>query len=116
MRDQRIFLKIKLKSLAAEARIIKHQEKKSKYWNFQLYHHRITVVRREARHTHLAYAFLRGRSYSQIEEKCHTPPDWEQVRRMVTRYGVRWNADEPREQFQDRLTEQSERFDKWNLT
>lgn len=74
-------LKVKIKSLAAETRIIRAEERKSLgrgramdaayypddkkkcYATYEkLRHHRIEVVRREARATHLAYAFIRGKS------------------------------------------------------
>lgn len=68
-------LKIKLKHLAAEARIIRHEARQvhgMERWN--LNHHRTTVVRDEARATLLAYGFLRGREYSQLEGKRNN--DW----------------------------------------
>jgi hypothetical protein len=46
------------------------------------------VVRAAARNTLLAYGFLRGRPYRQIEPSCATPPGWKEVERMVRDYGV----------------------------
>lgn len=87
--DQRGYLKVKIKSLAEEARIIRKEEKRSKGDKREgLYFHRIRVVRREARHSLLAYGFIRGRKYRQIEATCKTPPDWSEVQRMVLKYGV----------------------------
>ncbi len=87
-----IFLKIKLKTLAAEARIIRRQELKTKgKWNHQresLYLHRTGDMRKEARATHIAYGYLRGRKLSEIENKFYTEPDWERVERMVKKYGT----------------------------
>jgi hypothetical protein len=87
-------LKIKLKSLAAEVRIIKNQERKykgpnwgSSYQRSLLQRHRLDVVRPEIRHTHLAYGYLRGRSLDQIESCAKTEPDWERVYAMVKKYG-----------------------------
>lgn len=84
-----VFLKIKLKSLAAESRIIRKQELKSRGpIREALYHHRIHVVRRAARETHLAYGFLRGRAYLALESRCSSPsPDWKEVGKMVKKYG-----------------------------
>ena len=90
MKDQRLYLKVKIKSLADEAKIIRTEEKKTddpeKYWGLIL--HRTGTVRREARHTLLAYGFLRGKKYHQIENKCDYPPSWEKVEKMVQKYGM----------------------------
>ena len=81
-------LKVKIKSLAEEARIIRKEEQKvhglAKY---NLQQHRKTVVRSEARHTLLAYGFLRGRDYRAMEKTCRIPPQPSRVVRMVARYG-----------------------------
>jgi hypothetical protein len=83
------FLKIKLKSLAAEARIIRLEELRTRGdLRESLYLHRIMKVRRECRDTHLAYGFLRGRTYLQLERSCTVPPDWKNVARMVFKYGA----------------------------
>lgn len=83
-----MFLKVKLKSLAAEARIIRDMERKHPDFWYQLREHRKGVVRDSARHTQLAYGFLRGREYRQIEPKCHKSPDFDQVEKMVKKYGM----------------------------
>lgn len=81
-----IELKIKAKSLAAEARIIREEEiklkRKSRYARERqnveaathyerqrqsLYDHRIDIVRWECRATHLARAFMKGYAYADIE-------------------------------------------------
>lgn len=86
-----VFLKMKLKSLAAEARIIRRQELKTRgpTWNLtreSLHRHRIDVVRRASRETHLAYGFIRGRSYDSMERKCLVDPDFKAVATMVRKY------------------------------
>ena len=83
-----VFLKIKLKSLAAEARIIRKQEQKS-YGDIRnsLHEHRVRVVRRAARETGLGYGYLRGRSYAALERVSYIPPDWKEVGKMVKKYG-----------------------------
>lgn len=74
-------LKVKAKSLAEEAKIIRKEEiriKNMKYFDeatqnerrralYQLGSHRIWDVRNEARATHLARAYLRGKKYSNTE-------------------------------------------------
>jgi hypothetical protein len=87
------FLRVKLKSLAAEAGIIRHEERKAnRNRDFTLQNslseHRKIVVRREARSTLLAYQYLRGVPYFACETPSeNNPPDWESVGRMVWRYG-----------------------------
>ena len=87
-------LKIKLKSLAAEARIIRQEEKKRRGKNWgstgnTLHEHRIHVVRPEARATHIAYAFLRGGSLESVEGSAKTEPEWKRVEAMVRKYSWR---------------------------
>lgn len=79
-------LKIKIKHLALEPAIIRAEERKElsqaayhrsrqefkdeqrHYWDYlDLYQHRKQVVGFEARATQLAYAFIRGRHYEQVE-------------------------------------------------
>jgi hypothetical protein len=106
-----LFLKIKIMSLAAEASIIRREERKA-YDNhaarkrlrrsnargrqhtvgdrvlfLELKRHRRHVVREEARASQLAYGFLRGRTYHQLERKAYLPPDWAKVESMVSRFG-----------------------------
>lgn len=90
------YLKVKIKSLAEEARIIRKEERKTVgRLRAALLEHRVIDVRREARATQLAYGFLRGRSYRQLENKCrseHPPfdragPNWSRVEKMILKYG-----------------------------
>ena len=86
-------LKVKIKSLAAEARIIRHEERQVRGLDrVALSEHRRGIVRREARSAQLAYGYLRGRLYRQLERTCSTSrpgPDWAAVERLVKRYGDR---------------------------
>lgn len=83
-----VYLKVKIKSLAAEAKIIKHEEQRSKgTTRSSLASHRKNIVRRESRNSHLAYGYLRGRTYKQLEKTCHSSPDWDRVERMIKKYG-----------------------------
>lgn len=90
-------LKIKIKSLAAEARIIKHAEMQAKK-NGQtsrltsLHLHRINVVRCSSRAAQLAYGYLRGKRYDQIEQDAAYDSSksiikWSEVEAMVKKYG-----------------------------
>jgi uncharacterized protein (UPF0548 family) len=101
----RTYLKIKIKSLAAEAVIIKQEERKWKFpvftdnvkqphpMFFALRQHRLLEVRRECRSAIIAYGYLRGRAYKQIEAFCYERPDWNRVAELVFKYGKgNWNT------------------------
>jgi hypothetical protein len=84
-------LRVKLKTLVAESRIIRHEEQRArKTWRRlaekqialdaraalhaeydSMHHHRTAILRRDARATQLAYAFLRDVSYLTVEQ----PPE-----------------------------------------
>ena len=136
--DRREMLKVKVKTLAAEARIIRsmaHRAAKPDHklrlrhitdaltdttlgenerWalvverrllkkrmqargvigrlRWELIHHRKTVLRKEARLTHIAYGLIRGRRYEQIEkstrpEKKLKEADRKAIQRMLDTYG-----------------------------
>lgn len=88
-------LKIKLKSLAEEARIIRKEEKKAfdagdYAKGTELYLHRLHVVSKAARHTHLAYAMIRGKAYRDVERTTKRPYyliDRKAVASMLSKYG-----------------------------
>lgn len=124
--DERTYLKVKIKSLAEEARIIRKETKRARAISIKngLALHRKGVVRHEARHTHLAYCFLRGREYREIEHKAHEAPDWAKVRKMIEKYGSHlapWSLNtesygdyEKRSQeHKARKAEVLKRFDEW---
>jgi len=86
-----IELKVKLKSLAEEARIIRKEELKLKverkfYKLNELHIHRVQHIRPIARATHLAYGLIRGLGYHQIERTSKSQPNWGKVRAMVEKY------------------------------
>lgn len=101
------YLKIKIKTLVAEARIIKSEEQALSREARKLYKkgikpdlrysllcelsnvqdHRTGTVRWAARNNLLAYGFLRGRSYAQMEAYAETEPDWPAVAKIVSRFG-----------------------------
>lgn len=90
-------LKVKVASLAAEAKIIRRIERRLKKakarkpeltLDFQsLQQHRREHVRWHARHTHLAYGFIRGLSYKAMEQKCRVQPSMKAIMDMITKYG-----------------------------
>lgn len=142
-----VYLKIKIKSLAAEATMIRQEERKQNPGHrarvrarriisgqyrpregesiandddarrsraarilkikpnmeafYGLKDHRTNDVRSEARSSFLAYGFLRGRSYSQIEQTHHTAPDWKRVEQLVRKYGT------------DDIRDRMQRFEEW---
>lgn len=82
-------LKVKVLSLGAESKIIRREElrhTKRPITQSSLRGHRALVVRPEARHSLLAYGFLRGRPYKSIEYKCKVEPDWDKVYRIARRF------------------------------
>lgn len=87
-----IELKIKSKTLAAEATFIRREEQIAKKngnrkLNRELHEHRILQVRRAARSAHLARGFIRGSPYHRIESKCYEAPKRPEVLRLLERYG-----------------------------
>ena len=86
--DRREMLRVKLKSLAAEARIIRLEEQRTHgTLRDQLYLHRAGPVRAAARATHLAYGFIRGRTLDQMEPTRYSEPDWDKINAMLKKYG-----------------------------
>lgn len=88
------FLKVKIKSLAAESKIIRAEEKKSrKTLREELYHHRTRDVRRESRAAQLAYAYLRGKSLKDTEgREGHDDIDG-RVGQIVKKFGTKAASD-----------------------
>ncbi|WP_027685072.1 hypothetical protein [Rhizobium leguminosarum] len=122
----KVYLKVKIKSLAAEAQMIRKEERKCNigcrarvkirrrlrksnelttaertrmerqlskpsetamqaFWGLRL--HRTYDVREEARAAHVAYGFLRGRTYAQVEGAALSSPKWDRVEALVKKYG-----------------------------
>ncbi len=108
--DRRIHLKVKIKSLAEEAKIIKQEARKLKVearrldhahgnpdlakklrWQVNsLLYHKDFPVGNEARHSLLAYAVLRGKPYFVVEAKCREDnrPSFKKVEEMALRFGA----------------------------
>ena len=106
------FLKIKIKSLAAEAKIIRKEALKVRasgrrlsalkklghdvqedwienhYASFrELEAHRKWDVREESRASGIAYAFVRGKDYARMEAANSSPAPWETAKRLAKKYG-----------------------------
>jgi hypothetical protein len=89
------FLKVKIKSLAAESRIIRQEELRSKgSLRNSLRLHRVNDVRHETRATLIAYNFLRGIAYPRTEPNAlplnsfYEKRLWGRVEVMVKKYGT----------------------------
>ncbi|QIN95228.1 hypothetical protein DLP3_065 [Stenotrophomonas phage vB_SmaS_DLP_3] len=86
--DRREMLKVKLKYLAAEARAIRKEERKTHgQLREELYRHRIDIVRKVCRDTHIAYGIIRGKTIDQIEPSRKSEPDWKAINKMIMTYG-----------------------------
>ena len=91
--DRREMLKVKCKTLAQEARIIRRYEQRMK--NFkpatvmreEMHNHRVCELRREARSSHLAFGFIRGRTIDQMENKRKSEPNVKRVNELLKKYG-----------------------------
>ena len=89
MINRKLGLKIKVKHLAEESRIIRKEEQKNygdtREW---LYIHRVGIVRPVARATHIAYAFAKGVPLSKVERYPERVPAsvWKGVAAMVKKY------------------------------
>jgi len=97
----RQFLKVKIKSLAEEARIIRVEERRAngqkRYsTQSQLREHRVGIVRFEARHSLLAYQYIRGKAFYSCESKKAdvSKIDWLRVISMIKKYGGRRMAED----------------------
>jgi hypothetical protein len=86
--DRREMLRVKLKSLAAEAKIIRREEQRTHgVLRNELHTHRQQLIRRASREAHLAYGFIRGRTLVQMETTSRTKPNWDAIRKMLKAYG-----------------------------
>lgn len=90
IKDRREMLRVKVKSLAEEAHIIRREEQRTRgQLRDELHLHRVGTVRIEARATHLAYGLIKGRTVEQMEPNSQSRDEyiWKKVRAMVQRYG-----------------------------
>lgn len=82
-------LRVNIKSLAAEARIIRHEEEVCENcYRYGLEIHRVTRLRRESRYAQLALGFLRGRKYTEVERsyKNAGAPDTKKLYEKLSRF------------------------------
>jgi hypothetical protein len=98
--ERLIHLRVKVKSLAAEATIIRQEAARVRgKVGYGLNQHRTTVVRRHARLNLLAYGLLRGVPYATMEARCREEPDFAEVASIARRFGATeaevraWRAD-----------------------
>lgn len=82
-------LRIKLKTLAAEAGIIRHEVERARNPLRASYmtEHRRSQVRCHARVSNLAYGMLRGLDYVDMEQGAKTEPSWLHVRNIALKFG-----------------------------
>ena len=91
--DRREMLRVKVKSLAAEARIIRHEERRtSGAIQSELRWHRTHDLRREARRSFVAYGLIRGKSTDRLEGRLKpgnelSDVDWKAIGVMLKKYG-----------------------------
>jgi len=84
-------LKVKIKTLAEEARIIRLEERRSKPGSQrqgELHGHRVHTLRTDQRYSLLAYAFLRGVPLSRVEKNSKSDPDYTRVAKIVGKFGT----------------------------
>ena len=117
MKDGRIKLKVKIKSLACEAKIIRKEEKKARgHLKACLHYHRITKVREASRYAQLAYGFIRGIAYDRMERDAKIMPREARLITEIERFGVCLNWDAEDRLFADRKKEQEVRLAAWLKT
>lgn len=78
--------KVKEKNLARGT-----EYEKTHYWRYvSLRNHRTGVVRKEQQSAFLAYAFLRGKTYKEVERTTKSEPNWKRVVEIVNKF---WGED-----------------------
>ena len=86
-----IYLKVKVASLAAEARIIRKLansiRRRDNPTRLSLHSHRKNEVRIAARSSQIAYGYLRGKTYASMEDNSRTDLDIADILRMIEKYG-----------------------------
>jgi hypothetical protein len=105
------FLRIKIKHLALEPELLKLEMRRVRarahykalstamqagqntapyedpWLAIELRNHRLMEIRPEARCAQIAYGFLRGRTYRQVEAKSKRTPDWKRIAEIALKYG-----------------------------
>lgn len=76
-----------IKSLAAEAKIIRQEERRAGLeYRAALTCHRRGRLREEARYAYLALGYLRRRAYTQVERNAKVKPEWARLLDKLKRY------------------------------
>jgi len=85
MKDIIFKLRVNVKSLAAEGRIIREEIRKCRDGRERssLHHHKMTRVKPEARLAQLALAFAKNMPYKVVENKTHQAPDIKRLHRKL---------------------------------
>jgi hypothetical protein len=87
--DSREKLRVKIKSLAEESRIIRKEELRTHGpIRESLYLHRVGIVRTEARHSQLAFGIIQGKTLEQMEPNAKSKPNTARVKQLAIKYGV----------------------------
>lgn len=116
MKNRLVHLKVKVKTLAAEAKIIRKEESKASgdVLRSTLHFHRINHLRAIARTNLLAYGCVRGIPYKKMETKTATEPDWEGIKSIANRFGAVWDsADESYDDYSKRKKQHEEAVAAW---
>lgn len=93
-------LRVNVKSLAAESKIIRVEEKRCGIaYESMLRQHRIGVLRSESRVTLIALALLRGRKFREIDQ-CQFNDETDKLaarvfKKLVAKLGSTWHLKEP---------------------
>ena len=115
--DRRVMLRVKVRQLQDEARLIRQKENGFPRWHKlrgQLREHRTKFLRPSARHAQLALVFLRDRhTYKDVEAFSRVPPNWREVFRMVTAFGVYQTDDMSPAELRGLAMGQTRRFVEW---
>lgn len=82
-----------------EEAIIQADEAYVRYWG--LTHYRKNVVRKEARSTHLAYGFLRGHNYDEIEFGSYEKPDWTRIEQLAVIWAENEDPRDVKQRFEE---------------
>lgn len=109
-------LRVKIKSLAAEALIIRAEERRVAFpmSKTNLANPRRVEVGGEARSAILAYRCIRGKSYSSTEAPWSSEPDWKRIKTLARKYGARFDlSDLTRHELEDKIREDDLRIEIW---
>lgn len=80
-------LRVNVKSLSAEARIIRQEEKRADImYAFELHDHRVRRLREESRYAQLALGYIRGRTYSRCEQSAKKKVNLNTLQKKITKF------------------------------